>query len=1224
MRTTFRFLHHLLFEQPRVAVPTKLKDRYEIRQVLGRGGMGVVYRAYDSVVKREVALKTLRDAPNRAALQLFYKECDVLASMSHPNIVEIFDIGEFEEEGASKPYFVMPLLPGISLDKLITTSSHRLTVERSVDIMTQACRGLHAAHERGLVHRDLKPSNLFVMEDDSVKIIDFGLAHIVDSHSSTGVKGTLLYMAPEQVQSKPLSAQTDIYALGVSAYETLARRLPWERGSMAEIAQAILHQNPPPVSEINPSVNQAISRVVHKSMAKQPWHRFSTAREFAEALQKALRNEPLEFFDPARIKPRVERAARAFEQGDYQFAIEILSELEAEGHIDPEMARLRRQIDQASQRKTILQLLQSARRRMEEEEYPLALQKIQEALQLEPDNAEALSLKNSIELGRSQRQVDEWLRLARQHLDNYGFSHARQALQNVLKQNSTDSQALELLAAVDRREQDYLRERQQKEQLYQEAMGAYHKGELSSALSKLQRVLELDRRAPDTSSRDSSAAYQNLYNQVRSEHDAISTGYSEARAILADRNFSKAFKICEEFLIKYPGHALFQALKFDVQEQQRQELSSYIADIDRQAEAEPDLERRVNILREAAGRYPDEPHFKRALQLARDKRDLVNSIVAKARQHEELGQFNEALAQWEILRTIYSQYPGLAFEVERVMKRRDLQSREEAKARWVQQVDGHLESGDYSRAASLLESALAEFPGDPELVEVEKVVRQALDVREQAQRLLAESQELCAQQKFEDGINALRRAHSMDLHNPVVRAVLLDTLAERARAVLETDWHSAEGFIGEALELDPGHPLARSLRTLIDDQRREEFVDQCVSRARQLQAAGDLEAALAQVEQGIASYPQAIRLAQLRATLKKAFSDSQESQLRQSQLASQREADTVAETAMLTGATAAGGTEFLTENLGAPAEREAVPEGPQPGAVVPPAPPPAAPPQGPATWPPAEPMTGQEVSAPSPEVELTAHKRPAELSVTLGAEKEPRRSPGKKIAIVGAFAAALLAAFLGYQQGWFDQRQPASQTSQPQQPPEPVSAVEETAPPPPAEQEVAVPTPEPSTSPPVRSEKTTPPMAAPRPPATSKEASISVGTNPSGATVVFDHNAETSCVSPCSLILSPGRHTASATLAGYRTALKIFHVPEEADLTLALARIFGHVQVLSSPTGANILVNGQQRSEATPATLNLPVGKYTVTVVKEGFRQHEQTVEVKDGAYLKLDFTLAK
>ena len=156
--------------------PSK-KGRYEIRGTLGKGGMGVVFRAWDPPpMAREVAFKTLPAFPDRLALELFYKECSILKSMSHPNGVEIFDMGEFEEDGRRKPYFVMPLLPGQTLDEIIRNNSHRLTVQRIVDIISQTCRGLQAAHDHGLIHRDLKPSNIFVMADDSVKIIDFGVA----------------------------------------------------------------------------------------------------------------------------------------------------------------------------------------------------------------------------------------------------------------------------------------------------------------------------------------------------------------------------------------------------------------------------------------------------------------------------------------------------------------------------------------------------------------------------------------------------------------------------------------------------------------------------------------------------------------------------------------------------------------------------------------------------------------------------------------------------------------------------------------------------------------------------------------------------------------------------------------------------------------------------------------------------------------------------------------
>jgi eukaryotic-like serine/threonine-protein kinase len=362
-----------------------------------------------------VALKTLRDIPQPTSLQLFYKECDVLASMSHPNIVEIFDIGEFEEEGGKRPYFVMPLLPGKTLDKLIKTESHRLTLERSVDIISQVCRGLQAAHERGLVHRDLKPSNIFVMQDDSVKIIDFGIAHMNDGHSTMGQKGTLLYMSPEQIEMKPLSASSDIFSLSVVCYEALTGRQPFRGARDEEIVAAILHQVPPPAYELNPAVGQAISRVIHKGMAKQPWHRFSTARDFADTINKALRNEPIEYFDSSRLRPRLQRCTKAVEDGDYQFAGELLSELDAEGHIDTDIGLLRAQLDKAVRQKTIAQLMESAHARYEEQEDPLALQKIQEILQLDPQNVTALSLKNKIENRRSEHQIDNWYRLKMQH-----------------------------------------------------------------------------------------------------------------------------------------------------------------------------------------------------------------------------------------------------------------------------------------------------------------------------------------------------------------------------------------------------------------------------------------------------------------------------------------------------------------------------------------------------------------------------------------------------------------------------------------------------------------------------------------------------------------------------------------------------------------------------------------------------------------------------------------
>jgi serine/threonine protein kinase len=829
--------------------------------------MGVVYKAFDSVLRRDVAIKTLLDVSDPAALQLFQREYEVLAHINHPNIVEIIDIGEFEIEGASKPYFIMPLLPGISLGQLIRTASHRLTVERAVDIISQTCRGLNAAHEKGLVHRDMKPTNIIVMEDDSVKIIDFGVAHVPDSQSRTGWKGTLLYMAPEQIEMKPASALSDIFSLGVVAYETLTRRRPFEGATDREVVEIIRHHIPPPASELNPMVSPSVARVVHKAMAKQPYHRFSTARDFGDTLQRALRNEPIEIFDPVKIRPRIQRAMKAFEQADYQFAAEILGELEAEGHIDQDMTLLRLKVDQALRQKRIQQLLESARTRMEGQEYPLALQKVQEALDLDQTNAGALSLKSEIEEKRSSGKIEDWLSLARQHLDNHAYSHAREALKNVLQLKPKDARAGQLLNEVDRREQDYQQIHTEKQQFYQQAVEAWSHGEVSAALSKMQHVLELDQRAPDTSVPERAASYQSFYNQVRSEHDSMNSAYEEARKLMAASNFAGALAVCDRYLAKYPGHALFQALKFDIEEKQRQELSSRIAEIDRRVEAEPNLDNRVDILKEALELYPSEQHFERALRLTRDKRDLVNSIVAKARLQEERGQFTDAVAQWEILRTIYSPYPGLAFEIDRLAKRREQQALAEAKARWVKQIDQQMAQGDYERALDLLRQAAQEFPGDAELAELEKLIQQGKEQAAEALRLLAEGQEAVAAGRIEEGLEILRRAHLQDEAHAGVRKALVDALAERAQAVLQTDWRAAEPLLQEALELDPGHSLAKNLSTLAQDRKREEFIQLCVAQARRAQASGDIGGALTQVQEGLTASPADPRLSQLYATL---------------------------------------------------------------------------------------------------------------------------------------------------------------------------------------------------------------------------------------------------------------------------------------------------------------------------------------------------------------------
>ncbi len=857
------------------APPPKVSERYQINEpAIGRGGMGVVYRAYDNKTRRFVALKTISGEVDPAALELFEREWNVLAGISHPNIVDILDTGEYAEHGHRKPFFVMPLLPGATLEHLIKTSNQRLTVDRTVEIICQACRGLQAAHEQGLVHRDLKPSNIFVMDDDTVKIIDFGVVHLADVRTVTGLKGTPLYMAPEQLDGKPATALSDIFSLGVLCYEALTGRKPFSRRNEGEMFEAIRTHIPPPASEFNPAINQLVSRTVHKAMAKQPWHRFSSAKEFAETLQKALRNEPVERFDRAKIQPRIERIKKAHAEGDYQFALEILTELESEGHMDPEMSMVRLQLDQAVRTKTIRQLLDSARTRMEEDEYPLALQKLQDVLNLDPDNVDATTLRRQIDRQRGEKQIENWFRLVAQHLDNQDYRQARQGLEEILKIDSSDSRARELLSRIERTEQEQAKAREEKQKLYDAALACYRNGEVSTALSKLERLLEMNRSGPKSSTPDRDAQYQSLYNQIRSEREAARNIYSEGRKYLGDKNFAKALEICEEFLRKHPGDPLFQALKIETEEMQRQEQSAAVAEISRRAESEPDLDKKYNIIKEAVDKYPAEAQFKSLLKLVKDRRELVNSIVGRARQYEERGQLNDAAAQWDILRNIYPLYPGIDFELQRLSRRREDQVTEEAKARWVERVDRHFGAGEYLKAREVVKQALAEFPDDQELRGLDSLAEQALRRSEEAGALLREGQKLIAANQFDQGIEILRKAERLDERNPAARAALFGALLQHARDLMSSDWHAAEPLVAEVLEREPSDPVARSLTSLISDYKRQEAVSKFLLEARNLQAAGNLEAALAKVEEGLRAFPNESRLTQLQHTLHGAVADN--------------------------------------------------------------------------------------------------------------------------------------------------------------------------------------------------------------------------------------------------------------------------------------------------------------------------------------------------------------
>jgi tetratricopeptide (TPR) repeat protein len=647
---------------------TTINARYEIRGLVGRGGMGLVYKAYDTVVGREIALKTVGDIQGRSAIEMFYKEWRILANLHHPNIIEIFDIGEFEDAGVVKPFFVMPLLKGMTLEQILQTPGQQLSAERLCDIVSQTCRGLQAIHDTGLVHRDLKPSNIFVLDFNSVKLIDFGIAHLVNAETATGLKGTVSYMSPEQIAGRECSPASDIFALGVVCYEALCGVKPFQGRNTEELFEAILRGVPQAVYEINPAISQTVSRVIHKALAKEPRHRYANAIEFSDTLWKALRGEAIPALDPARMQARIQRAIKAFEQGNYEMATEILSDLEASGHIDPALVPLRRQIDDAMRRTNVRNFLDRARMGLAEEEFALALQNAESALKIDQGNEEARQIRATIQAEITKRDIDESLKGAGEALKQYGFGRARQLLNKVLELSPEEPQARALLQELESREQAYRNARQEKENLYKAAKDAWQNAEFDTAAAKIERVLELEVNAPDTTSPDGGTDYSNFVDLVQSARAAIASLTSEVPRCIESGEYKRALELCKEAIAKYPAHPLPQALKLEAEAHWRSETLAKIAEVAQEAGGQASLTRRLEVLQRAVQTFPTEPLFEQWARPVRDQLALANGVIAKARSHEEHGKFQEACEQWRMLLTVDPGMPGLQQEIERTAK----------------------------------------------------------------------------------------------------------------------------------------------------------------------------------------------------------------------------------------------------------------------------------------------------------------------------------------------------------------------------------------------------------------------------------------------------------------------------------------------------------------------------------------------------------------------------
>ncbi len=299
-------------------IGTILGDRYELLDIIGEGGMSIVYKARCKILDRIVAVKILKDeySNNEDFIKNFKTEALAAAQLSHPNIVNIFDVGNQE----NIYYIVMEYVEGRTLKEIICEKAP-LPIEEAVNIAIMICDGLNQAHERGIIHRDIKPHNILITNTRIVKVADFGIARAINQKTITyggNIVGSVHYISPEQAKGEPVGRTSDIYSLGCLLYEMLTAKTPFDAESPITVALKHIHDEPASPRDINENIPEGLERIVFKAMEKNPSQRFLTAEEMRNKLLNLYNNVLPTYSHNSKDDHTIEMEPVAKERGNHK------------------------------------------------------------------------------------------------------------------------------------------------------------------------------------------------------------------------------------------------------------------------------------------------------------------------------------------------------------------------------------------------------------------------------------------------------------------------------------------------------------------------------------------------------------------------------------------------------------------------------------------------------------------------------------------------------------------------------------------------------------------------------------------------------------------------------------------------------------------------------------------------------------------------------------------
>lgn len=673
--------------------------KYEVIDLLGRGGMGLVYRAFDRQLNREVAIKTVTEGFTRdpEMLQRFYREAAKTGALKHPNIVIVYDLGE--QDGF--PYIVMEYLSGDPLDRIIESGKPQ-PLAFKLHIIEQVCYALGYAHRNDVIHRDVKPANVIVQSDGVVKLLDFGIARQekTDGHlTRTGhVIGTLQYMAPERLKNAAFDGRSDIFSVGVMLFQLLTGQLPFT-GDYS-IVQKILNEKHPPLNQFLEKYPSALDAMIDRSMAKNPDDRYATADEMAAEIASLTQDLKKE-----QVAEWIQRAERLVQQEQYTNARDVLLQLLK---IDSQHTLARQLIAQVQHNLTLRQRAEQIRQlrtladqAIHEKHYEEAIDYLQQACGIDPSSSELAELLESVRQKKRRREL----------IDGY------------------------------LREADQARDR----------------GDLDGADAVITKALEVDR--DDSRARAAHVALARLLEEAARQAKAKKL-LEDARKEISSRHFTAAMEVLAEIERVDPANpeliALQAAARSGREQDQRRRILEQLQNEVSLASTVEELMHVSQLIHQALERMPAEPmliklkgHVARQLR-EQEVRRRVDELAVRCRSLMETAPEDALKLVRHALEEAPSNERLLALQTT-ITAHMSARNQEQLRAQYLTRAHEALSAGRYTDALRLLESCQKEGLSSPEIAELIDFARQEADrgmKSSQIQGLLRQAQDLMSRGSY--------------------------------------------------------------------------------------------------------------------------------------------------------------------------------------------------------------------------------------------------------------------------------------------------------------------------------------------------------------------------------------------------------------------------------------------------------------------------------------------